>query len=90
MKVLVTDATGFVGGAVTRALVHQADVEVVAAVRHLSEDLPVIIKQVLVGNLLADTDYSGVLNGVNVVVHAAQERIFWMMLSLILWLNFVR
>jgi len=72
MKCLVTGATGFVGGAVARALLKQDGAEtIVTAVRRLSSALPVEIKQVLVGDLLADTDYSAALKGVDVVIHAA-------------------
>jgi len=70
-KIFLTGATGFVGGAVARVLAHQEDIEVIAAVRQLSNDSAVGMKQVLVGDLSVDTDYSASLKDVNVVVHAA-------------------
>jgi len=71
MKCLITGATGFVGGAVVRGLERDSKFKVIAAVRRESHLLPQSIKQVLVGDLLVDTDYAVVLEGIDVVVHAA-------------------
>jgi len=72
-KIFLTGATGFVGGAVARVLAHQEDIEVIAAVRQLSNDSAVGMKQVLVGDLSVDTDYSASLKDVNVdvIIHVA-------------------
>lgn len=71
MKCLITGATGFVGGAVVRGLERDSKFKVIAAVRRESHLLPQSIKQVLVGDLLVDTDYAAALEGIDVVLHAA-------------------
>jgi len=71
MNVLITGATGFVGSAVVRQLSRHSNNSVVAAVRRQSVLLPQSIKQVLVGDLLVDTDYAAALEGIDVVLHAA-------------------
>ncbi len=70
MKLLLTGATGFVGSALSRSLDAQRN-RVVAGVRARSSKLSSGIIQVPVGDLLPDTDWSGALHGVDVVVHLA-------------------
>jgi UDP-glucose 4-epimerase len=72
-KVLVTGATGLVGGALARRLAGEclADGVVAAAVRHLGVAFPQGVKQVQVGDLLATTDWRGALHGVEAVVHCS-------------------
>jgi len=70
-KLLVTGASGFVGGAVVRVVSEHSGQHVTAGVRQVSEALPQHIPQVLVGDLLADTDYSSALKGMDIVVHAS-------------------
>ena len=76
MKVLVTGATGFVGRALVEELL-SASFEVKALVRQSSETLPLIVEQVVVGDL---TDFNlghckdlvrKALTDVDVIVHAA-------------------
>lgn len=70
--ILVTGATGFVGGALVRRLAaDSACEEVVAAVRRQVEALPDGVRQVQVGDLLPSTDWGLALQGVNAVVHCA-------------------
>ena len=76
VKVLVTGATGFVGKAVIEDLLSES-YEVKALVRQSSESLPLIVEQVVVGDL-ADFNlgHSGDLvrkafTDVDVIVHAA-------------------
>ena len=76
MKVSVTGGTGFVGKAVIEDLLSQS-YEVKALVRQSSEILPLVVEQVVVGDL-ADfnlSHYSGLVSeaftDVDVVVHAA-------------------
>lgn len=70
--ILVTGASGFVGGAlIQRLAIDNHKAAIVAATRRLIENLPVNVNQVQVGDLLPSTDWSIALQGVNVVVHCA-------------------
>ncbi len=71
MNVLVTGATGFVGGAVVCKLIDDGSDAVRAAVRQLSDKLPDAVAQLCVGDLAAGTSYTQALQGVDVVIHAA-------------------
>jgi len=67
--VLLTGSTGFVGSALLAELKKLPEFRVVAAVRTAVS--PASGDVVVVGNIDGTTDYSSVLNGVDVVVHAA-------------------
>lgn len=70
--ILVTGATGFVGGAlVNRLAIDRECKRVVAAVRRKAESLPEGVRPVLVGDLLPTTDWGAALQGVDSVVHCA-------------------
>lgn len=71
MKVLVTGASGFVGGAVWRRLHGMRDVQAVGCVRRAVAFAEVDALVASVGDLSASTDWSSALAGVEVVVHAA-------------------
>ena len=71
MRVLVTGASGFVGGAVVRRLLADRGVEVRAAVRRADVPLPEAAQQVHVGDLSGQTDWRLALRDVDAVVHAA-------------------
>lgn len=68
-RVLVTGASGFVGGALLRELV-QRGYATTAASRH-DLDLPQGIRQVRVGGLGPATEWRSALEGCSVVVHCA-------------------
>ncbi len=70
MTILLTGATGFVGAALCNSLFLQGYSHT-AAVRHLSENLPSAVRQVLLGDLFPDTDWRSMLSGKNVVIHLA-------------------
>jgi nucleoside-diphosphate-sugar epimerase len=70
--ILVTGATGFVGGALVRRLLADLPTRrLVVAVRKADVLLPKQVSVSLVGDLLADTDWSAALKGVQQVVHSA-------------------
>ncbi len=70
--ILVTGATGFVGGALIRRLCADPAFDgVVAAVRKRGAPSPEGVKQLMVGDLLSTTDWSTALQGVDALVHCA-------------------
>lgn len=71
MRVLVTGATGFLGGALVVRLAAEDQVDVRAATRGAPPAGSGRVEWVVVGDLDADTDWAVALAGVDVVVHAA-------------------
>lgn len=69
MRVVVTGASGFIGGYVCRTLI-DAGHQVTAAVRR-SGSAPVGTREVIVGDLGPDLDWSAVVEGHDAVVHLA-------------------
>lgn len=70
--ILVTGATGFVGGALVRQLATIPSFNgVVVSVRRKAEPMPQGVAQISIGDLLPTIDWSSALQGVNAVVHCA-------------------
>ncbi len=70
--ILVTGATGFVGGALVRRLsADGASADILAAVRSAALNLPDGVKSLSIGDLSPSTDWYRVLHEVDVVVHCA-------------------
>jgi len=69
--VLITGATGFVGGALTARLARDAQFVVRAATRRYDWGPPVGSEAVVVGDLAPDSDFRLALAGVHCVVHTA-------------------
>lgn len=70
MRVLVTGATGFIGGAVVRAALARGDT-VRAAVRTSSANLPPGVEIVPVGDIGPHTDWAEALQDADAVIHLA-------------------
>ncbi len=68
MRVLVTGASGFVGHALWNKLSHTTDLSVIGTVRVAAAANPLLVP---VGELAAHSDWSPVLRGIEVVIHAA-------------------
>jgi nucleoside-diphosphate-sugar epimerase len=71
MTVLVTGATGFVGSAVASSLARANRYAVRAAVRREGCTMAPGVRVEVVGDLHADADWRGALEGVDVVLHTA-------------------
>ena len=71
MKILVTGASGFVGQAVLLRLNSMSGVTAIGSVRHAVTVSDAAVPLVTLGELTAQTDWSGVLAGVQAVVHTA-------------------
>ncbi len=71
MKILITGATGFVGGALLRKLAADKSYRLVAAVRRPAPELSPLATCVQVGNIDEATHWAESLSGVEVVIHAA-------------------
>ncbi len=69
-RILLTGATGFVGQAVLSELIEK-DMKISAAVRQQSSKIPRDVKQCVVGDLSAQTDWNSALEDVDVVIHTA-------------------
>ena len=69
--ILITGATGFVGGALVKRLAGECMAKCAVAVRSLDVALPEGVQPVLVGNLMSTTDWLTALKGVDAVVHCA-------------------
>lgn len=67
--VLITGATGVVGGALARHLAENS--KIVAPVRKYSAELPAQVEQRLIGDINGPVEWSGMLNDVDCVVHCA-------------------
>ena len=70
--ILVTGATGFVGGAVVKRLATEGSAgDVIAATRRPKQSWPAGVQPTLVGDLLPTTSWRGALQGVETLVHCA-------------------
>jgi UDP-4-keto-D-QuiNAc 4-reductase len=70
-KVLVTGATGFIGKALIKRLLAEAEVELLVALRRKVNGLPAGLVSVQVGGIGPATHWQSALAGIDVVIHAA-------------------
>ena len=71
MSLLVTGATGFVGGQFLQQLANESAFQLRAAVRNKAENLAVGVPVFRVGDIDADTDWHEALNDCKTVIHTA-------------------
>jgi len=73
VKVLITGATGFIGGHLITRLESLADFQLCAAIRSAQsqQKLPTIVETVVVGEIDRHTDWSLALEGIETIVHLA-------------------
>lgn len=76
-RVLITGATGFLGGNVLKALMAQPEVEVVAACRSRARLPPEFTGEVRIGDLADPAYRRDVVRGIDVVCHAASWATMW-------------
>lgn len=69
-SVLITGVTGFIGDALARHLVKKQGFQVRGVARHSDMKLPTAVEQIA-EDLMEGTDYSSMLQSIDVVVHAA-------------------
>ncbi|BCO09739.1 UDP-glucose 4-epimerase [Desulfolithobacter dissulfuricans] len=70
-ELLLTGATGFIGGAVMARLLADGKYGVRVSLRQAGQSLPSAVEEVQVSDLAAGTDWREAVAGVEVVVHAA-------------------
>lgn len=76
-RVLITGATGFLGGNVLKALMAQPNVEVIAACRSRAKLSAAFKGEVRIGDLLDPAYRRAVVQGIDVVCHAASCAAMW-------------
>lgn len=71
MRILVTGASGLIGGALVKSLSIAKDISVSGVVRNLDTKLPNNVKPILVTNINAAQNWVEILKDVDVIVHCA-------------------
>lgn len=73
-KILITGSTGFIGRhLISDLLANQPDVEIVAALRQQTSDLPKEVEQFVLGDFLEKPDWEQALQGCDYIVHLAAQ-----------------
>lgn len=70
-KILVTGATGFLGGALVKHFCTLPETSIVAPLRNLNGKLPDVVEKIYISDIDRATNWTQSLSGVNVIVHSA-------------------
>lgn len=89
MKLLVTGATGFIGGALISRILTFNDYLIYAAVRQLVSDFPSAVGQWKFDGIFSNTDWNNVFQGVDCIVHTAARVMLCLTRQRTLLKNFV-
>ena len=71
MKILITGATSFVGGALVRALAANAAHSLIAAVRKPAPHLDHLAQCIEIASIDGNTSWTEALVGVDIIIHTA-------------------
>lgn len=73
MKILLTGASGFVGGGLLETLSHRQDVDLLVPVRRELPSLPLRAQSVVITGINSKNDWSELLQSIDLIIHCASR-----------------